>query len=391
MNTFNKTLFILWFGVFTTSMGLSQLAPILPIYIRELGVSEYDQIAFYSGLSFGILSFFMAFFAPIWGMLTNKFGCKIMLLRASLGLSVLTFLLAFVQNVEQIIILRALTGILSGFVSTAVIFVALITPKDKAAQALATLSTASVSGNLIGPLFGGLVFEFIGSRGSFIFIAFLTFCSFLTILFFINEKKITQTKDLKKLKFKENIVLILILFALTFIIQAGFNSVMPIMTLFVEQIHHSDTYIAFYTGLVVAASGLSNLAFATKIGKIADIKGADKIIVISLIFCGIIFYLQSLATNIYILILLRLLLGIALGGLTPCISALFKKNVSPARLGLVFGFNQSAFAMGNFIGSVGGGYLTAKFNIETLFSFVALVFICSALMFFVLDKKFMKI
>ena len=256
MDTFGKTLLVCWFGVFTTSMGLSQLAPILPLYIRSLGINEYDEIAFYSGLCFGITSLLMAVFAPLWGALSSRFGCKIMLLRASFGMAVLTFGLAFVQNVEQIIIIRALTGVVSGFISTAVMFVAIISPKDKAAQALATISTASVSGNLIGPLFGGLFSEFMGIRALFVLIAALLLCSFLTTYFFIHEQKgDIKARQIYEQGIQRNFTLIIALFALTFIIQAGFTAVIPIMTLFVEQIHHSNAYIALWTGLVVAASG----------------------------------------------------------------------------------------------------------------------------------------
>jgi len=390
MNDYKKTLLVCWFGVLCTSMGLSQIAPILPLFIRDLGINDYDKIAFYSGLCFGITSFFMALFSPLWGALSVKFGCKIMLLRASIGMAVLTFLLAFVSSVEQIVFIRALTGILSGFISTAIIFIALIAPKKRAAQALATLSTASVSGNLMGPLFGGLTFELLGARAAFIFISALLFISFFTILFFVKNDKSFQENAENKLKFKENIPLILVLFALTFIIQAGFTAVIPVMALFVEQIHHSSAYIAFYTGIVVAASGISNLLFATKLGQIADKKGADKIIIISLGICGVLFYLQSLAHSLFVLILLRFALGAVLAGLLPCINALFKARVSPARLGLVFGFNQSAFALGNFIGALNGGLITAKFSIEVLFSSVGVLFILSALGFFVFLKLFQR-
>lgn len=382
MDTFGKTLLVCWFGVFTTSMGLSQLAPILPLYIRSLGINEYDEIAFYSGLCFGITSLLMAVFAPLWGALSSRFGCKIMLLRASFGMAVLTFGLAFVQNVEQIIIIRALTGVVSGFISTAVMFVAIISPKDKAAQALATISTASVSGNLIGPLFGGLFSEFMGIRALFVLIAALLLCSFLTTYFFIHEQKgDIKARQIYEQGIQRNFTLIIALFALTFIIQAGFTAVIPIMTLFVEQIHHSNAYIALWTGLVVAASGISNLLFASKIGQIADKVGVSKVLVLALCFSGVVFYLQALAQDIFTLIVLRLLLGVGLGGLMPCINALFKKNVSTAKLGLVFGLNQSFYALGNFFGSVGGGVLTGKFGISLVFSFTCCAFILSALGF----------
>lgn len=389
MNSFKKTLLICWFGVFATSMGLSQVAPILPLYIRSLGVSEYRDISFYSGLCFGITSLLMAFFAPLWGALTNRFGYKVMLLRASLAMAILTLLLAFASNVHQVLILRAITGIFSGFTSSAIIFIAVISPKSKVTYALATLSTASVSGNLIGPMFGGLFAELMGIRAVFIFIASLLFISFFTIYFFIKEEKI-RARDKRVIEdsshIREDILLILMLFFLTFIIQAGFNAVLPIMTLFVEQIYHSSSYIAFWTGLIVAASGISNLIFTPKLGKIADRIGPSKIITISLFSCGVLFYLQSLASNISILIILRLLLGVTLGGLVPCINALFKKCVSQKRLGLVFGFNQSAFALGNFIGAISGGYIAGRISIEAVFIIVCASFILSSIIFFIIER-----
>lgn len=390
MNDFSKTLLICWFGVFATSMGLSQVAPILPVYIRSLGVSEYADVSFYSGLCFGITSLLMAFFAPIWGALTNRFGYKIMLLRASLAMAILTLLLAFASSVNQILILRAITGIFAGFTSSAIIFIAVISPKQKVTYALATLSTASVSGNLMGPMFGGLLAELIGIKAVFVFISILLFISFLTIYFFVKEENVISKEKRKNFSsndVKENMILILLLFFLTFIVQAGFNAVMPIMTLFVEQIHHSKSYVVFWTGLVIAASGISNLFFTPKLGKIADKIGPSKIITISLFSCGVLFYLQSLVDGIAMLIVLRLLLGITLGGLVPCINALFKKCVSQKKLGLILGFNQSAFAIGNFTGAISGGYIAGKFSIEAVFVIVCVSFIVSSILFFITERK----
>lgn len=72
MENFNRTLWVCWFGVFTTSMGLSQIAPILPLYIKELGHTDTSEIAFYSGLAFGITPGYFFTFVGI-------FGCKIRL------------------------------------------------------------------------------------------------------------------------------------------------------------------------------------------------------------------------------------------------------------------------------------------------------------------------
>ncbi|EAH6258011.1 MFS transporter, partial [Campylobacter jejuni] len=263
------------------------------------------EIAFYSGLAFGITPLFMAVFSPLWAFLGAKYGYKNMLLRASFGMSVLTLWLSFAHSALEVVFVRGLTGIISGFTSAAVVFIAVIAPKEKVAYALGTLSTASISGSLLGPLFGGFVAEFFSISAVFDVVAFLIACSFVTIYFFIHERKIQKEAKKNTQKVKENKTLIIVLFITTFVIQFGTFGVMPILSIYVEQIHQGGN-LALWAGIVVAASGISNLFFAPKLGKIADKIGPSKIILIALIFCGICFYLQAVASNVYTLIFVRL-------------------------------------------------------------------------------------
>ncbi|ECW3414580.1 multidrug efflux MFS transporter [Campylobacter jejuni] len=385
MENFNRTLLVCWFGVFTTSMGLSQIAPILPFYIKELGHVDTSEIAFYSGLAFGITP--LAVFSPLWAFLGAKYGYKNMLLRASFGMSVLTLWLSFAHSALEVVFVRGLTGIISGFTSAAVVFIAVIAPKEKVAYALGTLSTASISGSLLGPLFGGFVAEFFSISTVFDMVAFLITCSFVTIYFFIHERKIQKEAKKNTQKVKENKTLIIVLFITTFVIQFGTFGVMPILSIYVEQIHQGGN-LALWAGIVVAASGISNLFFAPKLGKIADKIGPSKIIFGALIFCGICFYLQAVVSNVYTLIFVRLLIGVGLGGLLPCVNALLKKSVSAKNLSVIFGFNQTCQFLGNFCGAFGGGIMASHFSVEFVFTFVCLIFIINAFIFLAFEKKY---
>ncbi|EAH8124121.1 multidrug efflux MFS transporter [Campylobacter coli] len=387
MENFNRTLLVCWFGVFTTSMGFSQIAPILPFYIKELGHVDMSEIAFYSGLAFGITPLFMAVFSPLWAFLGAKYGYKNMLLRASFGMSVLTLWLSFAHSALEVVFVRGLTGIISGFTSAAAVFIAVIAPKEKVAYALGTLSTASISGSLLGPLFGGFVAEFFSISTVFDMVAFLIACSFVTIYFFIHERKIQKEAKKNTQKVKENKTLIIVLFITTFVIQFGTFGVMPILSIYVEQIHQGGN-LALWAGIVVAASGISNLFFAPKLGKIADKIGPSKIIFTALIFCGICFYLQAVVSNVYTLIFVRLLIGIGLGGLLPCVNALLKKGVSAKNLSLVFGFNQACQFLGNFCGAFGGGLITAHFSVELVFAFICCIFILNAIIFLIFERNY---
>ncbi|ELE0076250.1 MFS transporter [Campylobacter coli] len=387
MENFNRTLWVCWFGVFTTSMGLSQIAPILPLYIKELGHTDTSEIAFYSGLAFGITPLGMAVFSPLWAFLGAKYGYKNMLLRASFGMSVLTLWLSFAHSALEVVFVRGLTGIISGFTSAAVVFIAVIAPKEKVAYALGTLSTASISGSLLGPLFGGFVAEFFSISTVFDMVAFLIACSFVTIYFFIHERKIQKEAKKNTQKVKENKTLIIVLFITTFVIQFGTFGVMPILSIYVEQIHQGGN-LALWAGIVVAASGISNLFFAPKLGKIADKIGPSKIIFGALIFCGICFYLQAVVSNVYTLIFVRLLIGVGLGGLLPCVNALLKKSVSAKNLSVIFGFNQTCQFLGNFCGAFGGGLITAHFSVELVFAFICCIFILNAIIFLIFERNY---
>ncbi|MCC2583922.1 MFS transporter [Campylobacter coli] len=387
MENFNRTLLVCWFGVFTTSMGLSQIAPILPLYIKELGHTNTSEIAFYSGLAFGITPLGMAVFSPLWAFLGAKYGYKNMLLRASFGMSVLTLWLSFAHSALEVVFVRGLTGIISGFTSAAVVFIAVIAPKEKVAYALGTLSTASISGSLLGPLFGGFVAEFFSISTVFDMVAFLIACSFVTIYFFIHERKIQKEVKKNTQKVKENKTLIIVLFITTFVIQFGTFGVMPILSIYVEQIHQGGN-LALWAGIVAAASGISNLFFAPKLGKIADKIGPSKIIFTALIFCGICFYLQAVVSNVYTLIFVRLLIGVGLGGLLPCVNALLKKSVSAKNLSVIFGFNQTCQFLGNFCGAFGGGLITAHFSVELVFAFICCIFILNAIIFLIFERNY---
>jgi len=68
--------------------GMSALIPFLPLFIRELGVTGTDQIAIWSGLVYGspFVTFFIA--QPLWGVVGDKSGRKLMAVRALGGLAI---------------------------------------------------------------------------------------------------------------------------------------------------------------------------------------------------------------------------------------------------------------------------------------------------------------
>lgn len=99
MSMWKRNLIVCWFGMFVTGVGMSQIAPVLPLYIKHLGVDNPDSVAQFSGIAFGITFIVSAIFSPIWGLAADRFGRKPMLLRASLGMAIVISCMGFAPNV----------------------------------------------------------------------------------------------------------------------------------------------------------------------------------------------------------------------------------------------------------------------------------------------------
>jgi MFS family permease len=93
----------------------------------------------------------------LWGSLADRKGRKLMLLRASLGMAIAILLQAFATNVWQLLILRGVMGLTSGYIPNAMALVASQAPRERSGWALSTLSTAQISGVIGGPLMGGFL------------------------------------------------------------------------------------------------------------------------------------------------------------------------------------------------------------------------------------------
>lgn len=380
MEIWKRNLLVCWFGCFATAAGLSQIAPVLPLYIEHLGVHDVAEIEKWSGLAFGITFILMAIASPLWGQAADKYGRKPMLLRASLGMAVIITCMAFVQNVYQLVGLRLIQGAVSGFISAAITLVATQAPKERSGWALGTLSTGAVGGMLLGPLIGGYLAETWGFRSVFLVTGGLLLIAFTASFLFVQEE--FTTADRRVLCFREvwclipNPQIMIAMFITTFILQFALLSIEPIITVYIGQLSRHMSHVVIISGMVFAASGLANMLAAPHLGKLSDRVGAHKVMLASLVFAGLLFIPQAYVTNSWQLMGLRFLLGIAAGGLLPSINSLVKRNTPDHIAGRAFGFNQSAQFLGSFGGSVVGGHVAAVFGIHYVF------FVTSALLLF---------
>jgi MFS family permease len=358
-------------GSFTTIVAMTLLLPFLPLYVEQLGVSGHAAIAQWSGIAYGATFFAAALVAPLWGQLADRYGRKLMLIRASLGMAVVMSLIGMAHNVWELVALRLLAGFAGGYASGSTILVATQTPRARSGWALGTLSSGIMAGNLVGPLIGGVLPPLIGIRGTFWLAGGVIFLTFIATTTLIKEEPRrararhgVSRGGWKALPNKGPIVAML---ATGLLLMLATMSIEPIITLYVAHLVENSSRVTLVSGVVMAAAALGSILSASRLGKLADRIGHWNVIIGALLVSGLLLIPQAFVTAAWQLIGLRFLMGLALGGLLPCVTSVIRHNVVDGMAGRILGYSTSAQFVGQVAGPLLGGLVGGRIGMRAVF------------------------
>ena len=385
METWKRTVYISLVCVFCIAFGVSQLAPILPLYFHDLGVQTPEAMSLWSGLATGATYIIVCIAAPFWGRIADKRGRKITLIRSSFGMALCNILIAFQTTPEGVVLIRLIQGLVSGFYSASITLIASESPIERTGWALGLLASANLAGSLIGPLLGGYIADTVGIRNDFIFVGIIMGLAGLLATVFIHEdyKPKANVEKLSISKLKEQIPEfnnVIALCVASFIYAICIMSLQPVISVYIKGILPSNTEnMAFIAGAVFSAMGIAQLISSSPLGKLVDKIGPRKVLVISLIYVGILNIPQAYVSDVYQLAIIRFLQGFGLGGMLPALNTYLSSKTPREFTGQVFSYNQSCLFLGYFLGAVGGASLMAWLGFTTLFWASGGLFIISAL------------
>lgn len=376
MESWKKNLFSLWSAEFLAALGLSMILPFLPFYIRELGIIDAGEVKRWSGLVFGAPFLIATFVGPLWGWLGDRYGRKAMLIRALAGYAASSFFMAFATSVPQLLILRLVQGGVSGFIAATLAIAATTTPQDKMGYAMGVLQTSLTTGAVIGPFIGGLLADRIGYRHIFFVTSAFGFAGAFLVFLLVKES-ISSTEKKKSPGLMSNFRLVftssslVVVFAAGLAVQTAVMAIQPVLSLFVEILWPQGENLATVAGGIFAITGLASLISAPYWGKRGDHIGYKKMLLITLLGTSLTCIPQALVNQVYQLFFLRFVYGLFVGGILPALYTLTSLNVSAERRGGIMGITRSGLLIGNVIGPVSGGLLSAYFGIRPLFIFMA--------------------
>lgn len=137
------------------------LGAFTPLYLQSIGFDE-SGIKLWTGIlaSAGIALGF--WFVPFWGVLADRHGRKLLILRSFAIEAVAVVLMAFTNNIWVFLLGRMMTGLALG--NTGLMFATLAdeSPRDRVGLAISIVTGSQPLGLVLGSLLGGLVVSRLG-------------------------------------------------------------------------------------------------------------------------------------------------------------------------------------------------------------------------------------
>ena len=415
-----RNLYVIWAAELVAIAGFSVAFPFLPYYVQELGVTDPGQVEMWSALLFTGQAITMAIFAPIWGSLADRYGRKLMVVRAMFGGAVLLCAMGFVRNVQQLAILRALQGCVTGTVPAATTLVASSVPRRRSGYALGLLQMAIYSGASVGPLLGGLVADAFGYRAAFWVTASLLFAAGLGVFFLVEERfepswqkegsssggpgpsgstarlsgsaeltvEASPKSELAEVpveSFRQGLALVLrsrpllIMFGTRIVTNFGLMIMGPMLPLFVQSLMPGQGRVASVTGLITGARAATGALGAIVLGRIGDRVGHQRVLVTCALGAAALYAPQFLVVTPTQLLILQATAGVATGGIMASVSATLAQLAPEGRQGVVYGLDSSANSVARAIAPMAGAAIAAGLGLRYIFLCAAGVFALAAL------------
>ncbi|HOX14265.1 MAG TPA: MFS transporter [Spirochaetia bacterium] len=366
MPSWKRSFYVIWFAELIAIAGFNTTTPIIPLFLRDLGITDPGRLNYWNGLSQSASALALALLAPVWGSLADGYGRKPMILRAMFGGAALISLMALTTEPWQVFALRTLQGCVTGTVAAATVFVASIVPKEEAGYRLGLLQMAIFLGGAVGPLFGGFVADAAGPRVNFLATGAFLALSGLLVLRFVREDFIPVPRPgsifrnaLPDLSPAVRNPALAALLLVTFAVQFASQVAVSIMTLLVFHLLGDVPTVGRVSGLLIGAGTLAAALSAAAVGRVSGRVGYGRTLM-GCIAGALVFYVfQGFARTPAQLFWFRIGSGIFLGGTMPSVNALIARLCEPGRQGSTYGLSSSVSSAGAALGPAVGALVAA--------------------------------
>lgn len=250
-------------AAFVGFIGFTLVMPFLAHYIRQLGVTDTDSVAIWTGATLGVTPAISALCAPVWGRVGDRLGNQLLVQRSLIGGVVVLILMAQATHPWQLFALRAVQGLIAGYGPLTLAMAAASAPREQMARAIATVQTAQRIGPAIGPVAGGILASVAGLRNVF-FIAAAVYAMAAVIMAVLYRDPRRSDPAARRERMPLSGVLrfdnFLLLMAVVFSLQLVDKSFGPVLLLHLDQLGYGTEQAAVLAGLLFSMLAVAGAA-----------------------------------------------------------------------------------------------------------------------------------
>lgn len=367
-NNQKLALLVVFIAIFTDMLIYCMIVPILPEYASGLGASQ--QII---GMLFASYAIAFLITTPIVGLLSDRVGRKLPMVCGLIGLFGSTLLFAFSSDLSMLFIARALQGISAAATWTAglALISDLFPPKERQ-MAIGIAISGSFAGTLLGPLFGGILYEYGGYILPFIAAAGLVLIDGIARLLLLKDPPRLPADQQVSLRSMLKNRIILLMAGVIVLVAAATALLEPVLPLYLsDELGVSPTMIGLLFAVMVIASLIaSSFSYA-----VAERFGRKRVIVAGLVCTAILLPALAISGSFLVEVVIMAVLGAVLAiGLAsvPLEMTEVIDRMGTGGYGAVYAVYNLALSFGMMAGPIAGGLLAGTFGL-----FPALV-ICGA-------------
>jgi DHA1 family multidrug resistance protein-like MFS transporter len=362
-----RNVFTLALIVFVAFVGFQFSSPFMPLYVRELGVTDPGRIALWSGVLAAVTPAVSGLLGPLFGRLADRFGRKAMLIRSLVAFIVIIWAMGLVRSVEQLFLARLLQGFFAGFTPMVMAMASVAAPREKMSTAIGLVQSAQLLSAAVGPAVGGYVASHFGIRYAFFATAGLCAVALLGLIFLFTEmspENLGRAREsgprppLSRIFRSPHFALVVVLLLVGQFLDRGLALLIPLRVAHMPGIEA----IAAVSGIILSVAAVGATVSANLSARLARGIPVGRLLLVGLLAGGPLCAAMALPDGWVALLLLRTLSALCLGGVITLAYSLGGYIVPSDNRGAAFGW----LALGVQFGSAASPLVTGAIAAASL-------------------------
>lgn len=378
-----------------TAAGIASFAmnfwwPFLPIYLEDLGATSDSNALFWVAAAMTGTGFARLVAGPVWGILSDRMGRKMMYIRALYAATLTTFIAAFATEPWHIVLALTSQGLFSGFIPAAVALTSVSVPNSKLRSSLGTVTGAQFIGTTAGPAVGALLATTLGFRGAIFAAALMPAIAATAVILVVPKDHVAKQVavaasatakkgrrfGLATLKgLSPQLYLAILLFFTIFALNQLVRIVTPVA---IGDIQGTGDATGS-SGVAFTIAGLAGVAGALGLSRLVRAGSLRISITVLLVVSAVAHFLLAVTGSVPLYLLWFGLTSLFHGAMLPGTNTLIATNVRPERRGTAFGFASSAQALAFMVGPTGAAVMST-ISFAGGFALVGVLFLAMALL-----------